>query len=399
MRIKRFEASDTKTALAMVKEEMGEDAVILATKTLPGSTKNNRKLPVEVLAAIDFDPENLPLTSHHSTEVKEQHKPHLGKGYKSSQGNIISTPFSPQPTQKEDDDYTVNFVTNVKNPANKAGGNKNIKSQNLSGRFASLLKKRGIPEVAQPQPLRTRKTQPPIEKIEKWRTQLIEQLQIKKIKIGRPSGPTILALVGATGVGKTTSAAKLAAWYSLHEGYKVTLLSMDCYRIGATDQLRTYAKIMRMPCEIALQKKDLKRAIARHQNQDLIIIDTAGKSPYDKTHIEELQEWFSVSDTIEPFLVLNATSKKEDINSVIKSYDPLSIGGIVLTKLDETRAYATLCQQLVASSQPIAYLCTGQKVPEDFLLASKDFLHTLFGQGWKAATAALGKISEEKAWS
>lgn len=212
-------------------------------------------------------------------------------------------------------------------------------------------------------------------------------------------GPTILALVGATGVGKTTTAAKLAAWFSLHGGYKVTLLSMDCYRIGATDQLRTYARIMRIPCELALSKKDLHQAITRHHNRDLIIIDTAGKSPYDKGHIAELRDWFTANNKIEPYLVLSATSKKEDIDTMVKNYGTLSTAGIMLTKLDETRAYAALCQQIVASTLPIACLCTGQRVPEDFLPASKDFLHTLFGQGWAAATAEMGVISEQRAWS
>ena len=89
--------------------------------------------------------------------------------------------------------------------------------------------------------------------------------------------------------GKTTTAAKLAAWNTLRQGLRVALLSMDCYRIGATDQLRTYAQIMRLPCEIVLRQQDLARALARHHDKDLIIIDTAGKSPYDEAHIQERQ--------------------------------------------------------------------------------------------------------------
>jgi flagellar biosynthesis protein FlhF len=177
---------------------------------------------------------------------------------------------------------------------------------------------------------------------------------------------------------------------------KVALLSMDCYRIGATDQLRTYAKIMRLPCEIALRKRDLQAALLRHQDKDLIIIDTAGKSPYDPNHIRELGEWFSLKSGIEPYLILSATCKKEDLQQILATYEPLRVKGLILSKLDETRAYATLCQLLAGAELPISCLCTGQRVPEDFLLASKEFLQTLFGQGWQAASGELATEAQGK---
>jgi flagellar biosynthesis protein FlhF len=193
-----------------------------------------------------------------------------------------------------------------------------------------------------------------------------------------------MSLVGPTGMGKTTSAAKIAAWYSLRENRRVALLSTDCYRIGATDQLRTYAKIMRVPCEVALRKKDLGLAILKHQNADMIIIDTTGKSPYDIHHIEELQDLFSPVPNIKHHLVLSATTKKEDLAKIIKAYDSLDISGLILSKLDETRAYATLCQQVATSGIPVSFLATGQRVPEDFSVASPTLLENLFRKGWMA---------------
>ena len=237
---------------------------------------------------------------------------------------------------------------------------------------------------------------PDPKQVAQWRDKIIDRLQITPLSIGISKAPTVVALIGPTGVGKTTTAAKIAAWYSIHEGMKVALLSMDCYRIGATDQLRTYAKIMRLPCEIALRKKDLQAALVRHQDKDLIIIDTAGKSPYDPNHIRELGEWFSLKNGIEPYLVLSATSKKEDLQQILATYEPLRIKGLVLAKLDETRAYATLCQLLAGTALPISCLCTGQRVPEDFLLASREFLQTLFGQGWQAAAGELAAEAQDR---
>ncbi|MBU0484014.1 MAG: AAA family ATPase [Proteobacteria bacterium] len=358
MRIKRFEAADTKTALAMVKKEMGENAVILATKSItPGPGFGGKPL-TEVVAAMDFDLEKL--------------------------------------TALQNDTAAPRTFSSGKPPASFAGGRPNLpihsEIHDLQRRFASLLKDKSpdYQEISAPgRQTRSRPPRPNPEDVARWRSQLIAQLKIKPLALKEKKGPTIIALVGATGVGKTTTAAKLAAWFSIKENRRVSLQSMDCYRIGATDQLRTYARIMHIPCEIALRKNDLAQAINRHQNSDLIIIDTAGKNPYDRKHIKELNEWFSTCGPIDPYLVVSATSKKEDLANIIESYKPLNPAGLIISKLDETRAYATLCQQLVDSGLPVSCLCTGQRVPEDFMMASENFIGRLFAQGWDAATTGL----------
>jgi flagellar biosynthesis protein FlhF len=264
-------------------------------------------------------------------------------------------------------------------------------AQDLHIRFANLLKHpehkaKKYPSPPGPPAKQKQRGKVDPAEVAVWRDQLIDNILIKEpLPLISFGGQHIIALVGATGVGKTTTAAKLAALYSLRQGKKVCLLSMDCYRIGATDQLRTYARIMRLPCEIVLRKNELKRAIERHADKDVIIIDTAGKSPYDEGHIQELREWFAPVPGIQPHLVLSATTKKEDILSSLKVYAPLAVNSLVLSKLDETRAYAALCQQVVSSELPISYLCTGQRVPEDFYIASKEFLDKLFKKGWHAA--------------
>ncbi len=222
-------------------------------------------------------------------------------------------------------------------------------------------------------------SRPRPDEVARWREQLIGSLTYHSLEF---SQQRVVALVGATGVGKTTTAAKLAAWAALHRGRSVALVSMDCYRIGATDQLRTYARIMQVPCEIALKPRDLARALERHRKRDLVIIDTSGKSPYDERHIEELARWFGADERIEPLLTVAATTKKEDLAATFDAYRPLGVRGLVLSKLDETRAYAVLCQQVAASRFPIACLATGQRVPEDFLLASPETVGKLFRDGW-----------------
>lgn len=369
MRIKRFEAKDMPTAMALVKEEMGDDAVILATRTLKNTAGGAAGLRprVEVVAARDYDIET----------VIDQAEPAPAETAKAPETNLydyraVRRPAAPtvQAPPKEE----------TATPASRRS-----EARELRLRFANLLRGPGSGrrEKQQKAPADAKKSGPLPEEVIRWRDQVISRLRLAVPAAG--DAPLTLALVGATGVGKTTTAAKLAAWYRLREGRSVALVSMDCYRIGATDQLRTYARIMRLPCEVALRKEDLRRSLDRHRDKDIIIIDTAGKSPYDETHVPELREWFADCPEISPQLVISATAKKEDLARTIDAYAELPAGGLILSKLDETRAYATLCRQAVASKMPITYISTGQRVPEDFRPADKSYLDTLFKQGWEAA--------------
>lgn len=371
MRIKRFEAPDSKTAFAMVKKELGEDAVILANKTLDAGTPNQR---YEVVAAMDYDLETITVAAESSCNSMADRQPAI-YGYESFRRKKADCP--PVTPQKSPQPAKNNEIT--------------LEANDLRLRFASLLRQKGAepparnqqkPPIASPLPKARKRPDP--EEVSRWRNQLIDQLQIRPPAIDKAKEPVILVLTGPTGVGKTTTAAKIAAWYKLRENCKVALLSVDCYRIGATDQIRTYARIMQIPCEIVLRKTDLRKAVDRHRDCDLIIIDTAGKSPYDMAHIEELAGWLSVIDRIEPQLVVSATTKKEDLKYIIEAYASLGPTGLILTKLDETRAYAALCQQIAGVAIPISYVATGQRVPEDFIVASKPFLEKLFKQGWNA---------------
>jgi len=371
MRIKRFEAPDSKTVFAMVKKELGEDAVILANKTLDAGTANQR---YEVVAAMDYDLETITVASENSGNFTPDNQPAI-YGYESVRRKKTDcSPANPQKLRQPAKNNEISFEAN-----------------DLRLRFANLLQQKGVDppgknQETRPAPshLPRARKRPNPEEVSRWRNQLIDQLQVRPPAIDKAKEPVILVLTGPTGVGKTTTSAKIAAWYKLRENCKVALLSMDCYRIGATDQIRTYARIMQIPCEIVLRKNDLRKAVDRHRDCDLIIIDTAGKSPYDAAHINELASWLSDIDGIEPQLVLSATTKKEDLKYIIETYASLGPTGLILTKLDETRAYATLCQQIAGVEIPISYVATGQRVPEDFYVASKPFLEKLFKQGWNA---------------
>lgn len=381
MRIKRFEAKDTQSAMAMVKKELGEDAVILATRSLPPEQKGGRSR-IEVVAAMDYDLDDILTAEKAETALRTP-----AYGYQTVRKKPLLDAIAPEqirvaderpPATLESHDLRLQFA----NLMREGKGERSLSG--AEGSPAALGVKPEFVDLGQGKSKAKARAANPLE-VREWRDQIVDKIQIAKQGGASERGPLLIALVGATGVGKTTTAAKMAAWYTLRQGLQVALLSMDCYRIGATDQLRTYAKIMRLPCEIVLRRHDLAKAIGRFQGRDVVIIDTAGKGPYDEAHVQELGDWFAPCPGIEPHLVLSATTKKEDLQAIVKAYDPLAVSSLIVTKLDETRAYASLCQQVVASKLPISYLSTGQRIPDDFVLASKGVLDTLFKEGWAAA--------------
>ncbi|MFZ5766030.1 MAG: AAA family ATPase [Thermodesulfobacteriota bacterium] len=380
MRIRRFEAPDSKTAFALIKKELGDNAVILSSKTLDPGTPDQRH---EVLAAMDYDIEEITLPPTGSASPAAEKAGPTIYGYQTFRAaSAAGGPAAREQKNRRDAEREIV-----------------LESHDLRKRFAGLLRQKGVhPPVKEkpgmpPPPASAATSRPDPVEVSRWRDELISQLRVSPPDLGRPDKPAILALTGPTGVGKTTTAAKIAAWYTIRENRRVALFSMDCYRIGATDQLRTYARIMQIPCEIVLRHRDLRRAVERQGAADLIILDTAGKSPYDERHVQELADWFSPLPRVDIQLVLSAPTKKEDLEHIIKVYAPLAPVGLILTKLDETRAYATLCQQIAGAGIPITFLATGQKVPEDFFIASLPLLERLFKKGWSAILDAAHSYS------
>jgi len=200
----------------------------------------------------------------------------------------------------------------------------------------------------------------------------IDVSDMRKRKKGR-----IAALVGPTGVGKTTTLAKLAAFATLQEQLKVALITLDTYRIAAVEQLKTYAKIMDIPVQVALNINELRQAIQFHQDKDMILIDTAGHSQRDQAGMDTLCSFLQDQSDIEVHLVLSATTKGADLNDIVEKFEVLHPNYLIFSKMDETSAYGPLFNQIVRTKKPVSYVTTGQNVPEDFEFANRDMLADL----------------------
>ncbi|WP_321778728.1 flagellar biosynthesis protein FlhF [Sulfurimonas sp.] len=219
----------------------------------------------------------------------------------------------------------------------------------------------------------------------------------KMIPIRRESTPSVgskkvIMLVGPTGVGKTTSIAKLAARYSylLEKNYKVGLVVLDTYRIGAVEQLMQYARMMKLGIETVVDPPEFSTALNSLRYCDYILIDTMGSSPYDKGKIEKIYECLDANDTeyeVDVVLVMPSSIKYEDLKVTYENFSSLNIDTIIFTKLDETTGFGNIFSLVYETRKPISYFSVGQEVPEDLVNASSDFLVDCLLNGFNRSKA------------
>lgn len=195
------------------------------------------------------------------------------------------------------------------------------------------------------------------------------------LKFGQPkpiefvnSKPTVAFFIGPTGVGKTTTIAKVASRYKVDEGKKVAFLTADTYRIAATEQLRTYANILDMPLTIVYSPEEIRDAVSNLSEYDLILVDTAGFSHKNVAQCEDVKNLIgglSADSKTEVYLVLSATTKYRDLQDMCNIYQTFADYKLIFTKLDETSCYGNLLNIHLYSGADLSYATYGQNVPDD----------------------------------
>ncbi len=334
MQIKRFEAPDMQQALRRVKEALGPEAIILSTKTLKkpnGRIRAFSPMTVEVVAAIDHPPADA------ARPAKK-----------------IAPLWIPQVAKKKDSFFPSEdpFFERML-PAGLA--------PDFVHRMGEELKT-WVKENRAERNLETYRN------YLQWK--FMDAVEVTGVDLGVGVGK-VWSFIGPTGVGKTTTLAKLAAHFNLQLKKKVVLVTVDTYRIGALDQLNTYSRILRLPLEIASGREELGEILRRNRQQDLVLIDTAGRNPYQGEQLEELKNILTADSRIENHLVLSATTKDYDLAQIAERFSLLSIRSYIFTKIDETEEFSPLFNQLLRLKRPLSYLTNGQRVPEDIELATK----------------------------
>ena len=183
-----------------------------------------------------------------------------------------------------------------------------------------------------------------------------------------------VVLVGPTGVGKTTTIAKLAGRLALVEKKKVGLITIDTYRIGAIEQLKTYAEIMNIPFKVVITIKEMEDAIESMSDCDVVLIDTTGRSSKNTMQISELRAFVQKAEPDYVNMVISATTKNKDIKSILKGYSELEYGSVIITKLDETTVYGSIYNISRNANKPVSFITIGQNVPDDIKVSTKEEL-------------------------
>jgi len=189
------------------------------------------------------------------------------------------------------------------------------------------------------------------------------------IRVGG-AGTKVVAFVGPTGVGKTTSIAKLAAHYALQKKCRVGLITVDTYRIAAVEQLRTYAQIMDLPLEVVASPHEMREAVQRLGDKDLIFLDTAGRSPRDEVRVAELRLLLSEAGASDIVLVLSAAAGMESCQVAAATFARIGANSLLLTKIDEATSLFGLTPLLCNPHLPLSYVTDGQNVPDDIFPAT-----------------------------
>ncbi|MCE5198775.1 MAG: flagellar biosynthesis protein FlhF [Armatimonadota bacterium] len=379
MRIKTFEAPTMQEALVLAKMELGEDAVVLNTKHVKsggilGLGGNDK---VELMAAVEDSRDDIavPAMSVPTPSPAMAPATFAARAYT---GVSIPAP-EPTPAFRE-------LVPETIQPKETNNETTQLRSElsELKQIVQALLQSQGMP-VMSPSP----KTDVPLlircgvdEDLAKGvlsdllfisdPTALAAALAAKLQGFAMPpvlDKREVIAVVGPTGVGKTTTLAKLAAKFSLEQGKKVALVTADTYRIGAVEQLRTYARIMGVPLEIALSPEEVAAGVAKHADKDVVLIDTVGRSQRSDEHLVELKSFIDAAAPTQVHLVISASLAPEIQREAVDKFAMLSPTNLIITKLDESPNRGCVVNLPLRTGLGISCMTAGQNVPQDIDLA------------------------------
>ncbi len=379
MRIKRYEAPTIQEALVKVKKDLGPEAIILYTKTFrKGGVLGFFGTPMaEITAGIDLNlMEDMSKKKVAPREVAVAEREMLtGKNTEATAaavaafaGSLDSARVRAKALQRELNEMKTSTgfaasrdINQVESAALLSEGFSRLKKKLIKQELEEFLIQKIIKGMI------SEKVDPDKnEEVVTWLNRFVSSA----IKVAPPMPASrfqkVIAFVGPTGVGKTTTIAKLAARFSLMEQKRVAMVTADTYRIAATEQLKTYGRIMGIPVEVADSAEDMTGILNKYKNMDVVLVDTAGRSPSSDEQLEELKKFVAQSQPDEIHLVLSATTKYFDMIRIIERFGAsVPINRMIFTKLDETRFYGAFVNLMNNFQIPLAYYSAGQNVPDD----------------------------------
>jgi len=376
MIIKRYIANNMNEALTRIRYELGKEAVIISQRKIrkPGFAGLFAKKSIEVTAAIENVINNEEISVKESIEAIKN----VIKNEKKEEPQVVK----PNETQasalfvKENEEVSSDLAKEMHEMREMMSSLISAKTPERTPRKTKLqtkLAKADINDlVSKKIQTRIKTMEEKIEEDEKLKIIIKKMVPVANVKM---EGKVIL--VGPTGVGKTTTIAKLAGKLALIDKKKVGLVTIDTYRIGAIEQLKTYAEIMGLPFKVVITLKEMEAALNSMKDCDVILIDTTGRSSKNTMQISELRAFVEKVNTKNIHLVISSTTKDNDVEAIINGFKVLNYSNLIITKLDETSTYGSILNILDYAKKPLSFVTTGQSVPDDIKNLTADEISNL----------------------
>jgi len=384
MKIKRYVANDYRTALSQAKNELGQDAIILHSRQI----KRNGILgwftspQIEITVAMD--------------DTIQVHTDRMRKN------ESVPWPAVPQTSRQlpsmVNSGREVDLIEEIKHMnqlmeemKHKILEVENVKglSKTVQGFYQALTQNRVKPEIAMHIASSIQNRLPQDYGVDmQWANEVCLHTVREYVKDIRPIylNPSprarLVFMIGPTGVGKTTTIAKLAANMTFLDSKKVALITIDTYRVAAADQLRTFADIMDIPLSVVFSDAEMKEAIDKYREFDIIFVDTAGCSPFNQEQLVDLERFVKAAQPDDTILVLSVTTDSDELLNICHHFASVGVDKLIFTKLDEATSYGQMLNVVYEVRKPIAYVTTGQNVPDDIEIPDSTCLARMFlGEG------------------
>ncbi len=368
MQIKKFVAPSLKAAIAQMKSELGEESIVLSTRVLKGEPRYGIIKKFEITAGVEDDYDSgssgkVKNSDNHKLNFESELKKLTEKIYKRSNLNIDELSTNTSKTKQK-------VFPKIQKKINETS--KLLLQRDVNPKIVDTI----IKQLKNYSQFLTDNN------IENYIISTISSMiPTSTFEINKRKGPKVLALVGPTGVGKTTCIAKLSVISKILHNLDVGLISIDTYRIGALDQLKIFSDISSIDFKVAYEPSDMRKLITEFNKKDIVFIDTVGRSQNRAELLQGIKDFLKPIKVDEIYLVLSTTSAFKNMFDTANKFKTIGYDSFVFTKLDEAVTYGSILNLVTETNIPIKYFTNGQVIPDDIIAADSEFTANMIYTG------------------
>ncbi|MBN1301131.1 MAG: flagellar biosynthesis protein FlhF [Melioribacteraceae bacterium] len=373
MKIKKFLAPTLREASEKMKLEFGDEAIILGTRVVNKQLESGSVKLFEITSGIEEESDRF---------AKEDHGLNDDSDKKELDFTAELSRISENIGKRKNHSSLMNILDTAKIKSFKK--NTKLTKELLNTAIENLLHKEVDKPIVKTIVSQLKKSQNLItdSNLENYIISTIASLvSTSHFEIERKGKPKVVALVGPTGVGKTTCIAKLAAISKILHNLNIGIISVDTYRLGAIDQLRIFSDISNIDMLVAYEPQEMPGLIKQLKNKDIIFIDTAGRSQNNRKDMEKTKEFLDNVNVNETYLVLSSTSSSKNLIDTAEKFKFYNYDSLIFTKIDESVSFGNILNVMVEVNSPIIYLTNGQVIPDDIISADSEFIANMIYTG------------------